>query len=116
MKGSLCYLNKAADQGLAEAQYILARRYERQRDLTKGLEYCILAANQEHPAALYMLGRFYQFGHEIQPDHAKAFDLYARAAELGDPTANYQAAAGRTQRKRRDISRVSRTLVRPIWP
>lgn len=47
------------------------------------------AAGQNDPRALNLLGTLYQQGSAFPHDPAKAFELYARAAELGDAEAQF---------------------------
>jgi TPR repeat protein len=44
-------------------------------------------------ASMFLLGNFYQHGSEgLQQDHAKAMDLYTKAADLGNNNARYSLA------------------------
>lgn len=79
---------KAAQQGNAEAQQMLARWYQTQPEGEKtALSWLQKAAAQEEPAALALLARRYETGNGVDkaPDIARRD--YRQAAALGNPQA-----------------------------
>jgi len=80
------YIEAFADQGDAEAQFIIGGYYDFghgivQRDETKAAEWYNKAAAQGHAEGLFMLGHYYLWGKSM--DGAKAFEFYNKAAEKG---------------------------------
>lgn len=61
--------------------------YAQERPLIPTLE---RLAKNGNPEAIYFLGMAYQTGSGVAEDHAKALDAFRKAAELGDPLANYK--------------------------
>ncbi|MFZ4169324.1 tetratricopeptide repeat protein [Enterobacter ludwigii] len=81
-------VEKAARQGNAEAQLMLARWYQTQPEGEKtALSWLQKAAAQEEPAALALLARRYETGNGVDkaPDIARRD--YRQAAALGNPEA-----------------------------
>lgn len=92
------YYRRAAEQGLAEAQCRLATWLMRSgggRAENDGVHWYAQAAEQNHPEAIFALGRLYEEGRgKLKQSYAEAARWYARAAELGQPgaeTAFYNA-------------------------
>jgi len=85
------YYRRAAEQGLAEAQCRLATWLMRSgggRAENDGVHWYAQAAEQNHPEAMFALGRLYEEGRgKLKQSYAEAARWYARAAELGQPGA-----------------------------
>lgn len=84
-------LEPPANEGLAEAQYVLGLMYHRGRgtdvDPAKAVQWYAKAADQNHPAALCNLGIILRDGlsngqQSVKPDPAKSKDFLRRAAYL----------------------------------
>ena len=77
-------LFKAAEQGDAEAQFDLARRYANgngvKKDYSQAFNWYQKAAAQGLAKAQNNLGVFYHDGKGVMQDYAKAMDLYLKAA------------------------------------
>lgn len=84
---AIAEIRTKAEQGDAEAQYCLAKMFEKgtgvQKDPTKAVEWYQKASNQGYPKALYQLGLLYFHGKWVKPDEVKGESLIKRAAELG---------------------------------
>lgn len=82
-----------ADRGNAEAEYKLAKRYERGEGVSKNFErafeYLHRSAEQEYVYAETDLGSYYARGLGVQKDFSRALYWYRRAANGGDPLAQY---------------------------
>ncbi|WP_163306156.1 tetratricopeptide repeat protein, partial [Enterobacter ludwigii] len=79
---------KAAQQGNAEAQLMLARWYQTQPEGEKmALSWLQKAAAQEEPAALALMARRHETGNGVEPSPALARREYRQAAALGNPAA-----------------------------
>lgn len=86
------WVEKAAGQGLASAEFELALAYkskrpdgfipESERDITKALGWMTRAADHNMGSYGYFLAQIYE-ADISPPDHAKAFQLYLQAAEQG---------------------------------
>ena len=93
------WLEKAASQGNAEAQYRLARLLtpakfwnvpmKRQRDWGKVVEWLEKAATQDHVEALLRLGELYDKGNGVKQNRWAGFLKVSRAAELGNADAQF---------------------------
>jgi TPR repeat protein len=85
------YFGIAAAQGHAEAQFQLARLYERgqgvPRDLTQAVEWYAKAAAQDHTVAQYNVGVMYNNGQGVARDDETAAAWYRKAAQKGYPDA-----------------------------
>ncbi|WP_218814291.1 tetratricopeptide repeat protein [Rickettsiella endosymbiont of Dermanyssus gallinae] len=97
IKLGLHYLNQAAEQGMAEAEVILARLYatgnEVEQSNSKAFDLYLRAAFSNNTFALYMVGTYLLDGRCGFPaTDAIAFEWFLRAAERGD--ADGQAQAG----------------------
>jgi TPR repeat protein len=90
------WLRKAAEAGIAEAQYRLGTLYQSGRlagqDPTNTLFWLEKAAAQHHVAALYNLGSMYGTGRGVTIDPQVAVRYFRQAAELGDAYAQYNLA------------------------
>lgn len=79
-------LKEAVKHGSANAQYYLAGCYENQNDETKKKDIAtlyMLAADQNHPAAIYSLGVEYEKGVLFSKDEEETFRLFTTSAALG---------------------------------
>lgn len=87
-------LRMAADKGLANAQFELARVFKHgELKLGKNINECIrylsMAANQNHPGALYALGTAYMNGRGVKRNDSKAMRYFELAAEQEVHKAKY---------------------------
>ena len=86
------WFGKAADQGNADAQFILGEMYAAGRVVKSEPEAVRLfrkAADQSHAAAQYNLGVMYASGRGVTLDSVVAGRWYRRAAEQGNADAQY---------------------------
>jgi len=79
------WLEKAANQGDAQAQYLMGIEDWGMERIKEAAEWWRKAADQKHPQGLVWLGGSHSYA-EL-PDHAAAALLYDEAAELGDADA-----------------------------
>ena len=90
------WLRKAAEAGIADAQYRLGTLYQSGRlagqDPTNAVSWFEKAAAQRHVAALYNLGSMYGTGRGVTRDPLVAVRYFRQAAELGDAYAQYNLA------------------------
>jgi localization factor PodJL len=90
------WLRKAAEAGIAEAQYRLGTLYQSGRlagqDPTNTVFWLEKAAAQRHVAALYNLGSMYGTGRGVIRDPQAAVRYFRQAAELGDAYAQFNLA------------------------
>lgn len=90
-------LRAAAEGGEAEAQYDLARAFERgagvPRDDFEAVRWLRAAAAQDHPEAARDLGWMLANGYGVAKDEARAYYWFARAAALGAEGADRQRDA-----------------------
>jgi hypothetical protein len=96
--GGAALLEKSAAAGSPEAQFRLARLYERgvgvDEDLAKALELYQQAAAQDYPDAVNEIGFFYFNGALGLPlDQQKALESFRRAADLKHPEAMFNVAS-----------------------
>lgn len=86
------WYRKAAEQGLSEAQYNLARCFGNH---AKKLMFVWMkrAADQAHPKALYKVGEFYEYGRGVEPNRQQAKNYYAKSEEKG-----YSPASKKTKK------------------
>ena len=92
------YLTRAAEAGAADAQYELAKLYEKGlgvgADPAKALELYQKSADQDFPDAVNDMGFiYYQCGLGLAADPAQALALFARAADLRQPEAMFNYAS-----------------------
>ena len=98
---------KAADQGHAEAQYLIGLCHHEKGttvDKVSSVEWFRKAAAQGHAKAQYHLGCAHYLGHGVPVDHAAAVEWWCKAADQGH--ADAQGSIGllctRTPVHRRD--------------
>ena len=92
------FLERASEAGSPEAQFELARLYERgtgvSADEARALELYRAAADQDFADAINDLGFMYhQGGLGLRPDPKKALEYFERAANLRHPQAQFNFAA-----------------------
>ena len=92
------YLTRAAEAGAADAQYELARLYEKglgvAADPARALALYQMSADQDFPDADNDLGFIhYQGGLGLAADQGQALALFARAADLRQPEAMFNYAS-----------------------
>lgn len=96
-----------ADAGMAENQYAMGMASLSgngiPKDLPQALRWLQLAAAQDQPEALAMLGAMFEEGTGVAADPQAAFDYYRKAAELGDRGAQFDL--GRHYRYGRAVQR-----------
>lgn len=89
-------IGKAAEQGFASAQYLLARLYyegkEIRQDHQRSFEWCSKAAAQKYPQAVALLGYFHRKGIGCIIDSEEAMALFRQGIELGDAECLFQLA------------------------
>jgi TPR repeat protein len=84
------WFRKAAELGQADAQNVMGYMYfQGKRGLTQdvheGKRWYQLAAKQGNHDALTNLGEIYYLGEVVPVDYARAYSLFAQAANLNDP-------------------------------
>ncbi len=90
---ALYWYRQAADQGLAEAQYQLARLYlEQTATPAQALEPLLLAAEKSHAGAQVLLGRMAEQGELLPRNHLMARRYYLQATEAGSLDGRHQLA------------------------
>jgi len=84
-------LQKAADQGNAQCQFVLGTHYFTgnglPKDEAKAAEWFTKAALQGNTAAQVLLGSAYQLGMGVSKDYVMAYAWYNIAAATGDASA-----------------------------
>jgi uncharacterized protein len=84
---------KAADQGLADAQYSLGPMYSNgesvPQNFTEALSWYRKAADQGHAKAQNDIGRMYYLGEGVPRDYAEAVRWFRKAAERGGADGMY---------------------------
>jgi TPR repeat protein len=106
---------KAAQAGLAEAQYRLALTYT-QHNVPRTIELLDQAAVQDHPKANDLLGEYYLSGDQVPRNLETAVRYFERAMAAGSVEARNNLAwilATTTNRELRDGARAL-SLIRPI--
>jgi len=87
---------KAADQGLADAQYMVGAWYCNgrgvEKDIEIGLKWLQKSIGQGNAAAQYFLGKTYAEGQGVDKNESAAFEWYQKAAEQWYPAAIVQLA------------------------
>ncbi|BCL40070.1 tetratricopeptide repeat protein [Nostoc sp. MS1] len=87
-------LKDLADLGSTQAQAALGAIYLiGYADYSQAVSWLTLAAAQNHPEAMRLLGYCYLQGEGVNRDETQALDLYRRAAEQGDKFAQFKLAA-----------------------
>ncbi len=91
--GDIDQLKKIADQGDAEAQYKLARRYllgeGAEKNPAEAVKWSRKAAEQEHPKAPNILGICYRDGFGVSKDLKEAVKLFKKSANSGFDKAQF---------------------------
>lgn len=85
-------MQKAAECGYAEAQYLMGNailEMSYNRPLSEGIMWLGRAAENNHVCAINNLAMCYQTGTGVDVDYAKAIALLKKAAELGDMMAYF---------------------------
>ena len=100
MQRALCYYEKAAEQGNADAQCSLGRCYRQatgmDRNMTQACYYLQMSVNQGHVEAMYQLSQCYAFG--VMLDTARYDMLLTMAAHKGHIGAKYDRCLNRLYR------------------
>lgn len=82
------WYKKAAEHGVAEAQFNLALMYEKgqgvPQDYEKAFHWYQQAAEQGFPAAQHNLGIIYYKGQGVPQDYQKAYQWFSLSANQGD--------------------------------
>lgn len=103
-------LQARAEAGEAQAQYDLARAYERGQGLPQSdqeaVHWLTAAAVQDHPEAALDLGWMLANGYGVEKDAEQAFYWFARAAVLG-----VEAAAGQRDAIASELDPERRTIL-----
>ncbi len=90
-------LRKAAEQGHADAQFMLGAGYHLgmgvPQDYAESVKWCRKAAEQGHADAKYMLGASYDVGQGVPQNYVEAVKWYRKAAEQGHKWAQYMLGA-----------------------
>ncbi|MGJ8672147.1 tetratricopeptide repeat protein [Rubritalea sp.] len=86
------WYKKSAEQGYKEAYLQLGRIHARDRPARTNQLYafeCFQKALGVNPRSYFRLAYCYQYYEEVPRDSDKALELFLKAAELGDPAADY---------------------------
>ena len=93
-KEAVKWVKKAAEQGVAGAQYNLGDCYYNgngvEQNYKEAVKWFKRAAEQGHALAQYELGFCYYVGNGVKQDYAEAVKWYQKAAEQGDVKAQYK--------------------------
>lgn len=89
---SLIWLEKAARQGSALAQFAMGNRLALNGKDAEALEWFRMAAAQQLPLAQSRLGIMYEAGWGVEADAAIAAEWFGKAADLGLSEAQWQLA------------------------
>lgn len=84
------WIRKAAEQGLAEAQYMLGVSYWYRDDYADAVFWYRKAAEQGFAEGQYALGDMYRDGNGVDQDHEESIKWLKRAAEQGDDFAQLE--------------------------
>ena len=77
------WYRKAAEQGLASAQFELGLKLETEYKKEKeAIEWYSKAAKQDHGWATQRIGYMYEFGYGLGQDYRKALEWYQKAARI----------------------------------
>jgi TPR repeat protein len=92
-EASAQWFRKAADQGIAAAQYNLGNMYAKgqgvPQDYALAVEWWRRAADQGLAAAQFNLGLMYYRGDGVPQDHAQAAQWFRKAADQGNADAQF---------------------------
>jgi localization factor PodJL len=95
-KSAAQWFEKAADQGLAPAQYRLGSYYEKgigvDRDYAKARAYYQQAAENGNARAMHNLAVLFAEGNDGKPDYAAASEWFRKAADFGVRDSQYNLA------------------------
>jgi hypothetical protein len=94
-EGAARLLRRAADQGMARAQYnlgILLYDGSIPKDLVQAVKLFESAAAQDYPDAVYMLAFMRENGYGCIKDLQYAFELYKKGASLNEPDSQCKVA------------------------
>lgn len=86
-----------ADQGHSGSQYQLAQHYLAEgttQDLSLGIHYLFLAAQQDHLEATQQIAQLYVRGELLPQDQSKALRFIKQSVNLGDQNGAYEYYAG----------------------
>jgi len=94
---AVSWYTKAAEQGLADAQFDLGRMYVTGTGITQdvelGVSWQLKAAEQGLARAQFAIGKRYLSGVDLTQDYQQAFDMFLKAANQGFVGAQYQLGA-----------------------
>ena len=94
---AVSWYTKAAEQGLADAQFDLGRMYVTGTGITQdvelGVSWELKAAEQGLARAQFAIGKRYFSGVDLTQDYQQAFDMFLGAANQGFVGAQYQLGA-----------------------
>jgi TPR repeat protein len=83
----------SAKKGDVDSYAALGNMYARgvhfKKDYEEAYKWLKLAADSDHPTAMFELAKFYIEGYGIPKDEEKAMKLLIRSSELGEPSAQY---------------------------
>ncbi len=82
----------AASQGHAEAQNSMGSALQAEKNMSEAIKWYQRAADQKHALGTNNLAAMYDHGNGVAQDRQKAFALYTRAANLGEPYAMWNLA------------------------
>lgn len=87
----VAHLKERARQADSKAQYLLGEFYERERqDYLKAYSWYRAAASRgQHAGAMYKLGYLFLNGRGVENNMATAMDWFRKAAQMGEPRAQY---------------------------
>ncbi len=76
-------LIKLGESGNLKAQMAIASRFHAEKNYRQSGRWLLMAARQNHPPAMYELGKMYKLGLGTTPDPDKAKMWFTKASELG---------------------------------
>ncbi|MBW2456220.1 MAG: sel1 repeat family protein [Deltaproteobacteria bacterium] len=82
--GAIVIFEVACHDGVGEGCYQLARMHYKSGSVGKARRALTHACDDGHPDACLGLGALHQHGHGVEPDGARASELYAKACRLGE--------------------------------
>ncbi|PSX07039.1 tetratricopeptide repeat protein [Photobacterium angustum] len=85
-------IDEQAQSGNVNAQYLLAKKSEKNKDYINAFNWYQKAANAGDAKSMHDLGYLYQTGKGTPKNESKAFDWYAKSAENGNSNAMYRVA------------------------
>ena len=81
-----------AEQGDADCQFYLGEYYHGKQDFTQALKWLTLAAEQDHPEALFYLAGYYGDGEVVEQNIELSIQMLTKSAELGHADAQISLA------------------------